>query len=257
MQFGLFNIMLDKLVKAGFTPIITPCLVREKAMYGTGYFPGERDQIYKIEKSNVEEGNELYLTGTSEQAIVSFEMDTIFDESDLPKKYVGYSTCFRSEAGSWGKDTKGIKRVHQFDKIEMIYFTTPETSQKYMQEALGFEEEILQELGLSYHVIDMCTGDVGLSTHRKFDVEVWLASQNEYMEVQSNSDLGQYHSRRLNIRYRKKDGSLDFVHTISATGITNTRPIAAILDNYQKEDGSVEVPQVLRSYLGKDTISPK
>jgi seryl-tRNA synthetase len=254
LEFALFNYVFRKVIKRGFTPIETPVLVKEKAMYGTGYFPTENDQVYRLEgKGQVEGEQDLYLTGTSEQAIVSFHMGDLL-KGKMPKKYLGYSPCFRSEVGSWGKDVRGIKRVHQFNKLELIYFTTPETSQQYMAEALEIEEEILQELKIPYHVIEMCTGDVGMATHRKWDVEVWLPSQQEYCEVMSNSDLAQYHSRRLNIKYQKENGSRDYVHTISATAITNTRIILAILDNFQQEDGSVKIPEVLQDYLGKEVI---
>ena len=253
LQFALFNHALKKLVLRGFIPIITPDLVKYRPLYGTGYFPSKSSQIYKMhDEEKLEEKEALYLVGTSEQAIISYHADeTIKIADDRPLRYVGYSECFRSEAGSWGKDTKGIKRVHQFAKVEMVYFTTAETSERYMQEALAIEEEILQDLELPYHVIDMCTGEVGMATYRKFDVEVWLPSAGEYMEVMSNSDLGSYHSRRLNI----KDQNKNYVHTISATGITNTRPIAAIVDNYQNSDGSVNVPKILQDYVGKKVLT--
>lgn len=260
LQFGLFNHALQKLVKKGFTPITTPDLVKYRTLYGTGYFPSESTQIYKMHDADkLEDKEALYLVGTSEQAIVAYQADkTIEIDDEHPLRYVGYSECFRSEAGSWGKDTKGIKRVHQFAKVEMIYFTTQETSEKYMHEALALEEEILQDLKLPYHVLEMCTGDVGMATFRKFDTEVWLPGQQEYVETMSNSDLGSYHTRRLNIKYQdKKTGDKKFAHTISATAITNTRPIIAIIDNYQQEDGSVTVPEVLRDYIGKDVIVPR
>lgn len=255
LQFAIFSHALKKLVSKGFIPIVTPDLVKYRPLYGTGYFPSESTQIYKmLDEDKLEDKEARYLVGTSEQAIVSYHADDILDISDdHPLRYVGYSECFRSEAGSWGKDAKGIKRVHQFAKVEMIYFTTPETSEKYMQEALEIEENLLQDLKLPYHVIDMCTGDVGAATYRKFDVEAWLPSIGEYMETQSNSDLGTYHSRRLNIKGPDKR----FVHTISATAITNTRPIIAIVDNYQNADGSITIPEVLQDYVGKKTITPK
>lgn len=258
LQFALFNYALETLVKKGFTPITTPDLVKYHPLYGTGYFPSESTQIYKMyDEDKLEDKEALYLVGTSEQAIVAYHADEVIDiDDDNPLRYVGYSECFRSEAGSWGKDTKGIKRVHQFAKVEMIYFTTPETSEKYMHEALKIEEDFLQDLKLPYHVIDMCTGDVGLATYRKFDVETWLPSQQEYCETMSNSDLAAYHSRRLNIKYQdKKTGEKRFVHTISATAITNTRPILAIVDNYQNPDGTVTIPEVLRKFVGKTKIS--
>ena len=258
MQFAIFTLALKKIVDRGFTPIVVPVLVSHRALYGTGYFPSESDQVYKLEcgKDKIEKGRQLYLVGTSEQAIVSYHADEVLKEAELPKKYIGYSTCFRSEAGSWGKDVRGIKRVHQFDKVELIYFTTPETSQKYMQEASEIEEGLLQDLELPYRVIEMCTGDVGLATYRKFDVEVWLPSEQVYIETHSNSDLAAYHARRLNIKYQKGSGTTDYVHTISSTAITNARTILAILDNYQQEDGSVRVPEVLQEFVGKDVITP-
>ncbi|KKU91959.1 MAG: Serine-tRNA ligase [Microgenomates group bacterium GW2011_GWA1_48_10] len=260
LQFALFNHAIQKLVKKGFTPITTPDLVRYRPLYGTGYFPSESSAIYKMfDEDKMEEKEALYLVGTSEQAIVAYHADEVLDlDDDHPLRYVGYSECFRSEAGSWGKDTKGIKRVHQFSKVEMIYFTTPETSEKYMHEALTIEEEILQDLGLPYHVIDMCSGDVGMATYRKYDTEVWLPSQQEYCETMSNSDLAAYHSHRLNIKFHdKKTGEKRYVHTISATAITNTRPILAIVDNNQNPDGSVTIPETLREYVGKEKITPK
>lgn len=258
MQWGIFDLMLRRLISQGFTPIITPVILKYLPLYGTGYFPSEEDQVYelKVGQGKIEDEERRFLAGTSEQAIVTYHAGDVLEISDdKPQKYVGLSTCFRSEAGSWGKDVRGIKRVHQFDKVEMIYFTTPSSSQKYMQEALELEEWILQQLRLPYRVMEMCTGEVGLATYRKFDLEVWLPSQKEWMETHSNSDLASYHSRRLNIKYKKADGKKDFVHTISATAITNTRPIAAILDNYQQMNGSVVVPEVLREYVGKEIIT--
>lgn len=260
LQFALMNLGFFKLIEKGFKPMVTPSLLKYRPLYGTGYFPSESIQIYKIcDEEKLEEKEALYLVGTSEQAIISYHSDeTIEIDDDHPLKYVGYSECFRSEAGSWGKDTKGIKRVHEFAKVEMIYFTTPETSEKYMQEALNIEEEILQELKLPYHVIDMCTGDVGFATYRKFDTEIWLPSIGEYCETMSNSNLASYHTRRLNIKYLdKKTGKKKFAHTISATGITNTRPILAIVDNFQQKDGSVLIPEAMQKYTGFSEIKPK
>lgn len=254
MQWALFTFVLKKLVEKGFTPILPPVIVKERPLMGTGYFPQEKDQIYEVRGSFKGEGHK-YLGGTAEVAMVAYHDGALFSEGDLPKHYVGYSPCFRSEAGSWGKDVKGIKRVHQFDKIEMIYFTTPETSQQYMKEALDIEEEILQETGLPYRVLEMCSGDVGFATYRKWDVEVWLPSTNDWMEVMSNSDLWDYQARRLNIRVKRKQS--EYVHTVSATAITNTRPLLAILENYQQSDGSVLIPKVLQGYVGKDRIVPR
>lgn len=256
LQWGLFDLAIKKMLTRGFRFMIPPVILKYQPLYGTGYFPSEEDQVYELKQDeSIEDQERRFLAGTSEQALIAYHADEILEEAVLPIRYGGISTCFRSEAGSWGKDVRGIKRVHQFDKVEMVYFTTPETSQEFMQEALEIEEEILQELGLTYHVIEMCTGDVGFATYRKFDIEVWLPSQQAWMETHSNSDLGAYHTRRLNIRYHQKDGSLEYPHTVSATAITNTRPIAAILDTYQQEDGSVVVPEVLREYIGKEVIA--
>lgn len=258
MQFALFSFVLKKLIAKGLTPLIPPVIVKRRALEGTGYLPFEADNIYRLEigesgfKEN-EDREPKFLVGTSEVSIVSYHQDTIFEKETLPKKYVGYSPCFRTEVGSWGKDVKGIKRVHQFDKVEIIYFTSAETSEKLMLEVLDMEEEILQDLGLPYRVLDMCSGDVGMPTYRKFDLEVWLPSQKSYMEVMSNSDLWEFQARRLNIRY-KENGKNKFCHTISATAITNTRPLLAIMENYQQEDGSILVPEVLREYIGKKYI---
>ncbi|PIZ47069.1 serine--tRNA ligase [candidate division WWE3 bacterium CG_4_10_14_0_2_um_filter_41_14] len=256
LHWGLMSFVIKKLTQKGFELMIPPVIVKSRPLYGTGYFPAEQSQIYELTQGEaLEDEQRRYLVGTSEQAIVSYHMDEILAIEKFPIKYAGVSTCFRSEAGSWGKDVKGIKRVHQFDKVEMIYITTPQTSQAFMAEALAIEEEILQELGLTYHVLEMCTGDVGLPTFRKWDVEVWLPSQQTWMETHSNSDLASYHTRRLNIRYKNEQGETVYPHTVSATAITNTRPIAAILDTYQQEDGSVLVPEVLREWVGKDVIS--
>lgn len=259
MQWGIFNIAIKKLRDRGFDLVIPPVILKRRPLYGTGYFPSEEDQVYELRgDQRIEDDQKHYLAGTSEQALVALHMDEIIEITDeKPIRYAGLSSCFRSEAGSWGRDVRGIKRGHQFDKVEMIYFTTPETSQLLMMEASEIEEEILRDLGLTYHIMEMCTGDVGLATHRKFDVEVWMPSQGEWMETHSNSDLASFHTRRLNIRYRKNDGMLDYPHTLSSTAITNSRPIAAILDNYQQADGSVVVPEVLREYVGKDVISVK
>ena len=267
LQWALFTFVLNKLTQRGFILMLPPIIVKEPALFGTGYFPLEKDQIYEV-KGSIEEKEPKFLVGTSEVSLVAYESNRLFQKNELPKKYAGYSSCFRSEAGSWGKDVKGIKRVHQFEKIEMIYFTTPETSQQYMEEARTIEEEILQELCLPYRVVEMCTGDVGFATYRKWDIEVWLPSSNDYfessknkpvyMEIMSNSDLWDYQARRLNIRQKPQSGSKsEYVHTISATAITNTRPLLAILENFQQADGSIVIPKVLQQYMGKEVIKSK
>ena len=205
LQLSLFNFVLSKLLSKGFSPIIPPELVKEQALFGTGYFPSEKDQIYKLENSNIEDKNSLYLIGTSEVPLVSYHQGEILDENILPIKYVGLSHCFRSEVGSWGKDVKGMKRVHQFEKIEMVVFTDENSSYQIHDELLSIEEEILSDLNLPYHVLNMCTGDVSLQTYKKYDVEVYIPSVNEYMEVYSNTNTVDYQSRRLNIKYKDKN----------------------------------------------------
>ena len=251
LQFALFNFVLSKLISKGFTPIIPPELVKERALFGTGYFPLEEDQIYKLESKNIEDKNNLYLIGTSEVPLISYHQDEILDEKDLPIRYIGISHCFRSEVGSWGKDVKGIKRVHQFEKIEMVVFSNEDDSYSIQEELLSIEEEILNDLNLPYHVLNMCTGDVSMQTYKKYDVEVYVPSVNEYVEVMSNTNTIDYQSRRLNIRYKdKENGKIKFVHTLNATGITNTRPLIAIMENFQTKDGRIKVPDVLVSFMG-------
>ncbi len=260
MQFALFSFVLKKLINKGFIPIIPPVIVKSFALEGTGYLPFESSNIYRLEigdesyKDKEIEKEPKYLVGTSEVSIVAYHHNTIFDIKELPRKYVGYSPCFRTEVGSWGKDVRGIKRVHQFDKIEMILFTSEETSEKLIFEVLDIEEEILQDLGLPYRILDMCSGDVGMPTYRKFDLEVWVPSSQSYMEVMSNSDLWEFQARRLNIKYKDKD-KIKYCHTISATAITNTRPLLAIMENYQKKDGSIEIPKPLQEFMGKTVIA--
>lgn len=249
LQFALFNFVLSKLLSFGFKPMIVPELVKERALFGTGYFPSEEDQVYKLNSNNIEDNNTLFLIGTSEVSLVSFHTDEILDIGDFPIKYAGISHCFRSEVGSWGKDVKGIKRVHQFEKIEMVVFCDDKNSYDMQEELLKIEEEILNDLNLPYHVLNMCTGDVSLQTYKKYDVEAFLPSTNDYMELFSNTNTIDYQSRRLNIRYKDKEGTIRFAHTLNATGITNTRPLIAIMENYQTKDGKIKIPEVLKPFM--------
>ena len=247
MQMGINRMLTDELVRRGYMPIVPPLLVRERSLYGTSQFPEGRDQVYEIKTDNVEEPLPLFLVGSSEPANFSYFMDRTLDADELPVKIFASTPCFRSEAGSWGKDVKGIKRVHQFDKIEMNAVCTEGQSAAIFEEFGEINEWLLQQLELPYRIVDKCTGDAGyLATHRQRDVEVWLSGSREYMEVMTDTNTTDYQSRRLNIRYRGDDGGLRYAHTVNDTGCAMGRMLIAILDNYQQADGSVAVPPVLR-----------
>ena len=258
MQMGINRMLTDELIRRGYTPIIPPLLVRERSLYGTSHFPEGRDQVYEIKTDNVEEPLPLFLVGSSEPANFSYFMDRTLDEAELPIKVFASTPCFRSEAGSWGKDTKGIKRVHQFDKIEMNAVTTEGQSAEVYAEFGEINEWLLQQLQLPYRIVDKCTGDAGyLATYRQRDVEVWMSGSGEYMEVMTDTNTTDYQARRLNIRYRDGSGALKFAHTVNDTGCAMGRMLIAILDNYQQPDGSVKVPEALAAYLGKDRLTAK
>ncbi len=258
MQISINRMLTDELIRRGYTPIIPPLLVRERSLYGTSHFPEGRDQVYEIKTDNVEEPLPLFLVGSSEPANFSYFMDRTLDEAELPIKVFASTPCFRSEAGSWGKDTKGIKRVHQFDKIEMNAVTTEGQSAEVYAEFGEINEWLLQQLQLPYRIVDKCTGDAGyLATYRQRDVEVWMSGSGEYMEVMTDTNTTDYQARRLNIRYRDSSGALKFAHTVNDTGCAMGRMLIAILDNYQQPDGSVKVPEALAAYLGKDRLTAK
>ena len=258
LQYALFQLLSKKLLEKGFVPVIPPLLVKEQVLFGTSHFPEGRDQVYKIESQNVEEGTDLFLVGSSEPSLFGYHMDRTHEEKSLPYKMFALTSCFRSEVGSWGKDVRGIKRVHQFDKLEMDVVCTKEQSEQMMAELLEINEWMLQELRLPYRVINKCKGDCGyLATYKQYDVEVWLPTQKEYMEVMTDTNATDYQARRLNIRYKTKEQEKEYAHTVNDTGVAMGRMIIAILDNYQQVDGTVLIPDVLKSYLGKDSISPK
>lgn len=252
LEFALIQYFMDFLEKKDFTPMMVPMLVRESAMEGTGFFPAEKNEIYSV---NPDE-DDLYLIGTSEVPIAGYHQNEIIDESDLPKKYVGFSTCFRREAGSHGKDTHGIFRVHQFDKVEMFQIVTEEQSWNAYDELVEIAEELLQRLELPYQKLNMCTGDISPQTAKKYDLEVWIPSQKKYRELVSATNTTTYQSRRLKIRYKDANGKKHFAHMHNSTaGGSMTRLFVAILENYQNKDGSITVPSVLRPYMGeKHTI---
>ncbi len=258
MQTALTRLLEDKLIDMGYNKIIPPLLVREHSLYGTSHFPEGQDQVYKIENFNIEDGNELYLVGSSEPSNFSFFMDKTMQEKELPIKFFASTTCFRSEAGSWGKDVKGIKRVHQFDKIEMNAVCSQTQSEEIYNEFKDINEWLLQTLELPYRIIDKCGGDAGyLAAHRQRDIEVWLSGMNEYMEVMTDTNATEYQARRLNIRYKQSEGSPLFCHTVNDTGCAMGRIIIAILDNYQQKNGSIKVPTALKEFMKKDFLEPK
>jgi seryl-tRNA synthetase len=242
LAFALYRFALDRLTQAGFTPMLPPVLVREEAMYGTGFFPTERSNIYALES------DDLYLTGTSEVALAGLHMGEILEEDELPLRYAAFSTCFRREAGAAGKDTRGMFRVHQFNKVEMFVFTKPEDSSAEHERMLGIEEEIVQALGLPYRVVNVAAGDLGDSAVKKYDIEAWFPSQERYREITSCSNTTDFQARRLGIRYRSERG-LETVHTLNGTAVTD-RAALAILENFQGE-----VPDVLLQYGAPSQVS--
>ena len=243
LKFALRNFTSEILIKEGFIPIDPAVMIKPEMMQGMGYVERGREEIYYLKNDN------LCLIGTAEQAIGPIHANEIFEEKDLPKRYFAFTPCFRREAGSYGKDTRGIFRVHQFDKIEMFSFCRPEDSKKEHQFFLEIEEKLMQALKIPYRVVQMCTGDLGDPTAAKYDIEAWFSSQNRYRETHSTSNCTDFQARRLNIRYKRKDGKLDFVHTVNGTAFAIGRAIIAILENYQQKDGSILVPEVLQKFL--------
>jgi seryl-tRNA synthetase len=258
LELALVQYAMQTLLKEGYTPVITPDLARAEVLEGIGFLPRdpnpETRQVYAIADSD------LCLIATAEITLGGMHRDKVFDELELPRKYVGLSHCFRTEAGAPGRDTRGLYRVHQFTKVEMFAFCTPDQSETLHRELLRIEEAIFHGLGLPYHVIDTCTGDLGGPAYRKYDLEAWMPGRGEggsYGEVTSTSNCTDFQARRLNVRYRVQgEKGLRFVHTLNGTAVAVTRAIVAILENFQQADGSVVVPQVLRSWVGKDRIGP-
>ncbi|QAY60269.1 serine--tRNA ligase [Microbacterium protaetiae] len=250
LEYALLSLGLQRAIDAGFVPMIPPTLVRPEVMRGTGFLGQHSDEVYLLEKQD------LYLVGTSEVPLAGYHMDEIIDLSGGAKRYAGWSTCYRSEAGSYGKDTRGIIRVHQFNKLEMFVYTTPEEAEAEHLRLVGMQEGMLQDLGLSYRVIDVAAGDLGSSAARKYDIEAWVPTQQAYRELTSTSNCTTYQARRLDIRYRPDGGKTQHVATLNGT-LATTRWIVALLETHQREDGSVFVPEVLRPYLGGlDVLEP-
>jgi len=247
LWMALSRFALDTVASHGHTPVLPPVLVRREAMEGTGFFPAAEDQIYSLP------ADELYLVGTSEVPLAALHMGEILDVERLPLRYVGQSVCFRREAGALGKDTRGIFRNHQFEKVEMFVFTTPEDSWAEHEKLVAIEEEILSALGLPYRAVALCTADLGAPSAKTIDCEVWFPGQGRYRETTSCSNTTDYQARRLNCRIKNEQGTT-FVHTLNGTAATSSRHVAAILENFQRADGTVVVPEVLRPYAGFDLI---
>lgn len=243
LELALLNMAMDQAVQEGFTPMITPTLVKPETMQGTGFLGAHADEIYRLEK------DDLYLVGTSEVALAGYHSDEIVDLSDGPMRYAGWSACYRREAGSAGRDTRGIIRVHQFHKVEMFSYCAPEDAEAEHQRLLGWEEAMMAKVELPYRVIDTAAGDLGSSAARKFDCEAWLPTQERWLELTSTSNCTTFQARRLGVRERTEDGSTRNVATLNGT-LGTTRWIVAILENHQQPDGSVYVPEALRPYLG-------
>jgi seryl-tRNA synthetase len=251
LELALMNLALDQASQAGFTALITPTLVKPSVMAGTGFLGAHADEIYYLP------ADDLYLTGTSEVALAGYHSDEIIDLADGPLRYAGWSTCYRREAGSGGRDTRGILRVHQFNKLEMFSYIKPEDSEAEHAKLLAWQEQMLKNCELPYRVIDTAAGDLGSSAARKFDAEAWVPSQETYRELTSTSNCTTYQARRLNVRYRKEDGKTATAATLNGT-LATTRWLVAILENHQQEDGSVRIPVALRPYLGgAEVITPK
>lgn len=251
LEQALVRYAFDTLVKEGFIPIIPPVLITEDSMKRLGYMEnGGEEDMFRLEKDG------LILVATAEQSIVPIHRDETLNEQDLPRRYVGYSPSFRREAGSYGKDTRGILRVHEFNKVEMVSFVAEGKDDEEHEYLLGLEEKFFQELKIPYQVVKMCTGDLGFPAARKFDLEAWMPGQVKYREVTSVSTVTDFQSRRLNTKYKTKE-STKYVHILNGTAFSIGRPIIAILENFQEEDGSVVIPEVLRKYTGFDKISPK
>jgi len=243
LEIALMNMALDRALAAGFVPLITPTLVRPEIMDGTGFLGEHADEIYYLP------ADDLYLTGTSEVALAGYHSDEILDLTEAPLRYAGWSTCYRREAGSGGRDTRGIIRVHQFNKLEMFTYVLPENAEAEHDRLVALQEDMLQALGLSYRVIDVAAGDLGSSAARKFDIEAWVPTQGAYRELTSTSNCTTYQARRLDIRYRTESGKTAPVATLNGT-LATTRWIVAMLETHQQADGSVIIPEALRPWLG-------
>lgn len=250
LERAIYNFMLDTHTSNGYTEIFPPYMVNKNAMIGTGQLPKFAEDMYYVNN----EGQDFYLVPTAEVPVTNLHREEILPYDALPIKYCAYTACFRGEAGSAGRDTRGLIRQHQFNKVELVKFTTPETSYDELEKLTDNAEQILQLLGIPYRVVCLCTGDLGFGSAKTYDIEVWMPSYNRYVEISSCSDYEDFQARRASIRYRDKDGKVKLVHTLNGSGLAVGRTTAAILENFQQADGSVVIPEVLRKYMGVDKI---
>lgn len=249
LERSVFNFMLDLHTGNGFTEIFPPFMVNRDSMYGTGQLPKFEEDAFSVKNTN------YFLVPTAEVPVTNMHRGEVLDGEKLPLYYTAYTACFRAEAGSAGRDTRGIIRQHQFNKVELVKFCKPENSYDELESLTSEAEEILKKIGLPYRVVTLCTGDLGFSSAKTYDIEVWMPSYNRYVEISSCSNFEDYQARRMNIKYKDKDGSGGFVHTLNGSGLAVGRTVAAILENFQNADGSVTVPEVLRPYVGADKIA--
>ena len=256
LEFALVQWAFNRLMADGFMPVVPPVLVRDQALFGTGFFPGAREQVYAVgvsDSAGTVTGDDLFLVGTAEVPLAGMHADEIL-EGEFPKRYAGFSTCFRREAGTYGKDTRGIFRVHQFDKVEMFSFTTPDKSWEEHEALLAIEESLVRALGIPYRVVNVCSGDLGDSAAKKYDIEGWFPGQQAYRELTSCSNTTDYQARRLRVRYREAGGEAAVAHTLNGTAVAIGRTLIALMENHQQADGSVVVPEVLRPFAGFERI---
>ncbi|MEK7169571.1 MAG: serine--tRNA ligase [Patescibacteria group bacterium] len=249
MEFGLVQLAFKILLEEGFIPVVPPVMIKSDVFAGMGKLVGEqKEDKYYLPK------DDLYLVGSAEHTLGPLQMNEVFEGKDLPRRYVGFSTCFRREAGSYGKDTKGILRVHQFDKVEMFSFSKPEDSEKEHQFLVSLQEKLMQKLELPYRVVEICTGDMDWVGARQFDIETWLPGQNEYRETHSCSNTADFQTRGINVKYKTAEGKKEFTHALNGTAFAIGRTIISILENYQTKEGKVRVPKALQDYVGKKEI---
>jgi len=252
LEFALINLVMDTVKKENFIPVLPPVMLKNEMARGTGYFEaGDETEAYYLP------ADDMYLAGTAEQPLVAMHANEILNEKDLPIRYIGFSTCFRREAGSYGKDTRGILRVHQFDKLEMVIYSKQEDSKKEHELILSIEEKLMKALGLPYQVINICTGDLGRPAAKKYDIETWLPSEGKYRETHSCSNCTDFQARRLNIRYKDTNNKMQFVHTLNGTAFAIGRILIMIMENYQQKDGSIKVPKALQKYTGLKVIKAR
>ena len=258
MHLGLMRYGMDKLISKGFTPMVPPVFDLPRALVNTGHFPWGEVDVYKTFDDREEE-NVRYLAGTAEVPLVSYHQDEVLEEKELPKKYAGWSPCFRREIGSYGKDTRGIYRIHEFMKIEQVVLDTADVrkSLEWLEDLVAISEEVLQELELPYRVMLMCTGEMGEPQYRKYDIETWMPGRNNYGETHSASAMLDFQARRANVRYKAKDGTTKFVHMLNNTMLASPRILIALWENHQQKDGSIRIPAALRPYVGFEEITPR